>query len=362
MEGLIVAVSAELSGFPDPLIDGAGRPVDNIEGWSARRTELLGLFERHVYGHRPPDPHSAPAPTVRPADGAGRELSQQYGDCTVSVLLMLPPPTQRPPGCVLVLNLLGNRAVFEPVNGRRLLGADEALARGWAYATVCVGDVVPDDAEPAAARLAALWPAYRQGEAGTATLMAWAWTASRALELLVADGQVDPTRIAVTGHSRLGKTALLAAAFDERFALVTPAQSGCGGAAPSRQSEWAAAHSESVAAITSRFPHWFCSAYAGDPADLPIDQHELLALCAPRPILLSNGTEDLWADPPGQRDMLRAADPVYRLVAGAGLAGELGDEPGMSPGRLGSYLRPGGHSVTSEDWSHWLDYVQRWLP
>jgi dienelactone hydrolase len=362
-----VAVSAELSGFPDPLIDGDGRPVGDVEGWAARRTELLGLFERHVYGYGPPDPRSAPAPTVRPADGDARELSQHYQDpdCTVSVLLMLPSETERPPGCVLVLNLLGNRAVFEPVNGRRLLGATEALARGWAYATVCVGDVVPDDAGPAAARLAALWPTYREGESGTATLMAWAWTASRALELLVAGGQVDPNRIAVTGHSRLGKTALLAAAFDERFALALPAQSGCGGAAPSRQSEWAAAHSESVAAITSRFPHWFCPAYAAagaNPADLPVDQHELLALCAPRPVLLSNGTEDLWADPPGQRDMLRAADPVYRLVAGSGLAGELGEQPGVSSGRLGSYLRPGGHSVTSEDWSAWLDYLQRWLP
>ncbi len=360
----MVAASAELSGFPDPLIDGDGRPVGDFEGWSARRTELLGLFERHVYGYRPPDPRSTPAPTVRPADGNGRELFQRYEDCTVSVLLLLPSESERPPGCVLVLNLLGNRAVFESVNGRRLIGAEEALARGWAYATVCVGDVVPDDAEPAAARLAQLWPTYREGEAGTATLMAWAWTASRALELIVADGQVDPARIAVTGHSRLGKTALLAAAFDERFAAVIPAQSGCGGAAPSRQSEWAAAHSESVAAITSRFPHWFCGAYAAagsNVADLPVDQHELLALCAPRPVLLSNGTEDLWADPPGQRDMLRGADPVYRMMAGSGLDG-LSEQPGVSSGRLGSYLRTGGHSVTTEDWSHWLDYLQRWLP
>ena len=117
--------------------------------------------------------------------------------------------------------------------------------------------------------------------------------------------------------------------------------------------------------INTSFPHWFCGnfkAFNEEPARLPFDQHELIALCAPRPVLLSCATEDLWANPTGQFDMLRAADPVYKLVAGDGLgATQMPEVSKVLPSRLGYYIRPGKHSMTREDWAVWLDYADKWM-
>ena len=156
-------------------------------------------------------------------------------------------------------------------------------------------------------------------DAGTIAL--WAWGFHRVVDYLTTDGKdrVDPKRIAVVGHSRNGKTALLAGAFDERIALVIPLQAGCGGTAPSRTADTRA---ESVKRINTSFPHWFCDNFQlfNDQTErLPFDQHCLIALCAPRPVLLPNAEEDLWANPSGQFELLRAASPVYQLLGAEGL-------------------------------------------
>jgi hypothetical protein len=173
---------------------------------------------------------------------------------------------------------------------------------------------------------------------------------------------VDPQRIAVVGHSRNGKTALLAGAFDERIALIVPLQAGCGGTAPSRTDD---PRAESVQRINTAFPHWFCGNFKkfnDDPARLPFDQHCLIALCAPRPVFVPNAEEDLWANPSGQFELLRAATPVYRLLGSPGLPDDarpqvhkLHDSP------LGYYLRPGRHAMTRTDWEAILDYADRYL-
>src|SRR5262249_33240092 len=161
-------------------------------------------------------------------------------------------------------------------------------------------------------------------------------------------------------HSRLGKTALLAAAFDERIALAIPHQAGCGGTAPSRTKN---PKSETVKLINSSFPHWFDGAFKdfNDQVErLPFDQHCLVALVAPLPVLFTNALEDQWANPDGQFDVLKAADPVYRLLGVEGLNADSRPEVGeLLPSRLGYFIRPGKHSTTPEDWKVFLDYADK---
>jgi hypothetical protein len=189
-------------------------------------------------------------------------------------------------------------------------------------------------------------------------IAAWAWGLQRAVDYLVTDAVLDAERIAVVGHSRNGKAAMVAGAFDERIALVIPLQAGCGGTSPSRGKI-----GESVKQINDRFPHWFNAEFKKfneQPERLPFDQHCLIALCAPRPVLLSNAVEDTWANPAGQFEMLLAADPVYRLLGAGGLGAQQIPETGkLLDSTLGYYIRPGKHSMTGEDWKVFLDFADK---
>jgi len=211
------------------------------------------------------------------------------------------------------------------------------------------------EAPPAGLRCPACPERYERGEYDWSTIATWAWGFQRAVDFLLTDPAVDPARLAVFGHSRNGKTALLAGAFDERIGLVLCHQAGCGGSAPSRGKV-----GESVKQINDRFPHWFNAAFKqfnDAPERLPFDQHQLIALCAPRPVLLSNAVEDEWANPSGQFEMLVAATPVYRLLGVPGLEAAQMPEPGrLVASRLGYFIRPGKHSTTSEDWKAFLDF------
>jgi hypothetical protein len=182
----------------------------------------------------------------------------------------------------------------------------------------------------------------------------------RAVDYLIKRDDIDRKRIAVVGHSRLGKAALLAAAFDERIALVIPHQAGCGGTAPSRGKV-----GESVKQINDHFPHWFNRTFKefnDQPNRLPFDQHCLVALVAPRPVLFSNAVEDTWANPEGQFQVLQAADPVYRFLGADGLEAKAMPKPGkLVVTRLGYYIRPGKHSMTKADWMVFLDFADKHL-
>ncbi len=171
----------------------------------------------------------------------------------------------------------------------------------------------------------------------------------RAVDYLHQDPDIDTDRIAVMGHSRLGKTALLAGAFDERIDLVIPHQAGCGGTAPSRHDI-----GESVKRINEAFPHWFNDTFpefSEQVERLPFDQHCLAALVAPRPLLFTNAVEDSWADPEGQFHVLQGAEPVYQLLDAGELAADDYPPPGkLIDSRLGYFIREGKHSTTPEDW------------
>ena len=156
----------------------------------------------------------------------------------------------------------------------------------------------------------------------------------------------------------MGKTALLAAAFDDRIALAIPHQAGCGGTAPSRGKV-----GEQVKQINDRFPHWFNDNFKKFNAateKLPFDQNGLVAIVAPRPVLFSNAMEDTWANPDGQFDVLKAAAPVYRFLGANGLDAKQAPETGkLVDSTLGYYIRPGKHSMTREDWKVFLDFADK---
>jgi hypothetical protein len=218
------------------------------------------------------------------------------------------------------------------------------VERGYALAVAYCGDIAIDRYDA---------PLYKEGYRAVSL---WAWGMSRIADYLLSDSRFDPKRLAVIGHSRLGKAALLAGARDERFALVCPHQSGTGGAAPSRGNV-----GESVQRINTVFPHWFSDrfkAYNADPERLPFDQNALVALVAPRSVLLTNAVDDQWANPDGQFEVLRGADPTYRLVCGEGyLTATRPPVNSLSKGRLGYWIRPGDHRMNAEDWGAFLDYA-----
>ena len=198
--------------------------------------------------------------------------------------------------------------------------------------------------------------------ANTATIISWAWGVHRCVDYLSTVKDIDAKRIAVVGHSRLGKASLVAAAFDDRIALVIPHQAGCGGTGPSRHNDPKA---ESVKRINTSFPHWFCGNFKefnDDTTKLPFDQNSLVALCAPRPVLFTNASEDLWANPAGQLAVLKAAEPVYKLFGVEGCATEKMPElDQLVKSRLGYFIRPGKHAMTTPDWEVFLNYADVWL-
>ena len=395
--------------LPDPLVMCDGSRISTKGDWAQKRApELRALFEHYMYGRRPEKGRVLEAGAHVSDHGAldGAATLREYGvplstGGVVQLLVVTPNGKSVPVPCFLGLNFHGNHQVLahpgialpkswvrpnkdgtggqsarEEDRGREAdaWNVAQIIQRGYAFATFFQSDVVPDDArlaEPVLRKLGGV-AGDERGPADTATIMAWAWGFSRMLDLLERIPEVDGRRVAVVGPSRNGKTALLAAAFDERIAMAIPSQAGCGGTAPSRVPPELAAPrangrptAETVAVINRAFPHWFCGnfkAFGEAPEKLPFDQHELIALCAPRPVLLSCAVEDLWANPAGQFEMLKAADPVYKLVAGDGLGAATVPEAGkLLDSRLGYFIRPGRHSMNGEDWKAWLDYADKWL-
>ena len=238
--------------------------------------------------------------------------------------------------------------------------------RGYATATAYCGDVFPDHAE---GRKASALPSlgFAVGDARMVSgdepgaISTWAWQLSRILDWLVTLPEIDPTRVIVVGHSRLGKTALWAGAGDERFAMVVSNESGCGGAALERRN-----YGETVNRITTSFPHWFAptfATYAGRETELPIDQHVVLAMTAPRPLYVSSAVEDRWADPRGEFLAAVAAGPVWELFGKVGLGTDT--YPAVDTaigGSIGYHVRSGPHDITAVDWGHFADFATRVLP
>jgi hypothetical protein len=392
--------------LPNVLAGPDGVAVDTAEQWRlSARPHHLGVLERHVYGRRLP-----PVP-VRPVD-VKREDVVLAGDVPavriqavlelrphadgddsgplIDVLLYLPRGTTGSP-VFLALNFHGNQSLVSDPDVRitrswiinkadarvtdnrgseasrgtqvRRWPVARMLTRGYGMATACCGDFYPDRqegaAESAPGRLG-LTVAGRLRPDEPGAIAVWAWGLSRILDWLVTLPEVDPSRVIVVGHSRLGKAALWSGGCDERFAMVVSNDSGCGGAALSRRN-----FGEDVAAITGKHPHWFCPAfasYAGRESDLPCDQHVLLALAAPRPLYVASASEDLWADPRGEFLAAVAAGPVWSLFGLTGLGAADFPEADRSIGdRVGYHVRTGGHDLLEFDWERFADFADRHL-
>lgn len=394
--------------LPDPMVMFKGQKVETVQQWQqARRPELKALFQHYMYGVLPPTPADVKwlvgrdDPLYYGGKATKREITIQFAPPAAPAihLLLVIPTKRRGPAPVFVgLNFCGNHALVDDPSiplpevwmpdhcpgcrdgkatqaGRGMQKDDWALEqsieRGYAVATCYCGDIDPDrndftdGVHPHFGRKIGMTGSTTRGPHDWGTIAAWAWGLSRCADYLATDKDVDPRRMIVVGHSRLGKTALLAGAMDERFALVIPHQAGCGGSAPNRKTGDALQKAESVKRINTSFPHWFCDEFKrfNDQVDrLPFDQHCLIALCAPRPVLLTNAQEDQWADPDGQFRMLQGADPVYRLLGSEGLDQKSDPEPGkLVSSRLGYFIREGKHSMTAADWQVFMDYADKQL-
>ena len=374
--------------------------------WRAkRRPELLEIFTREIYGRTPAGRLAAMSFEVTAVDHATlggkatrKEVTLWFTGKTdgprMHLLIYLPNGAVTPPPVFLGLNFYGNHTVnadpgialaepltFYDVDRYRPAPVDApvtseqrgvhaskwqieaVIARGYATATAWCNDLCPDRVDGLKENVPALFATggaeEREGDAWGA-LGAWAWGLSRALDYLESDTGLDAKRVAVHGFSRLGKAATWAAAQDERFALLISNESGCGGAALSKH-----IHGETVALINANFPHWFARNfrhYDDHEAALPVDQHELLALIAPRPLYVASADDDQWSDPHGEFLGALGAEPVYRLLGENGLGVTTMPPLNTPVGEMIAYHdRTGKHDMTDYDWAQYLDFADRQL-
>jgi len=382
--------------LPDPLTFADGTKLTSPDQWPRRRAEILALFEDQMYGIIPPPPATLRLETLEDReilDGrATRKQIRMWFNAAdtgpkIDWILFIPKHAAAPVPAYIGLNYYGNQEIDpDPAiritdgwlrnNEKHLITGNRAseksrglfpnawpykqlVARGYALATACYGEVAPDDKLLYTNGVHTLFPPSTPGVGNdTTALAAWAWALMRGMDMLAREPAVDTTRVAVVGCSRLAKAALLAGAKDERFAVVIPNQTGGGGVPLAKRD-----YGENVALQNQNFPHWFCGnfrQYSDNEAAMPFDQHLLLAACAPRRLYVSS-FPGKWFDPLGEFLSMKAAEPVWAFLGRPGLPADAWPDE-MAPS-LGTHLayhrRPFEHGIAIYDWQCYLAFTDR---
>jgi hypothetical protein len=382
--------------LPDPLMFQNGTRVKDKASWPARRKEIFRLFETEVYGVSPAwdgkliseeissDMNALDGKAIR------KEIKitlQNQDRSHEMVLLLYLPKSTSPVPVFLGLSFGGNHTVTDEegigitstwVRNDERIGitankataegrgkaygrwqVKELISEGYGLATMYYGDIDPDFDDGFKNGVHSLYPG-KPGPDSWGTIAAWAWGLSRIMDYLETNPAVNSGKVIVMGHSRLGKAALWAGATDERFSAVISNNSGCGGAALSMRK-----FGETVGRINTSFPHWFCdnfNKYSENENKLPVDQHQLISLIAPRPVYVASAEEDKWADPRGEFLSCLNASPVYVLLGKEGFkASEMPAVNKPVSGIISYHIRTGVHNVTIYDWQQYIKFADTQL-
>ena len=389
--------------LPDPLIATDGTRITTAAEWrEKRRPELLEFFAREMYGRSPGRPEKMMSEVFDrdPQALGGKATRIQIAiypggkpEPRMDLLVYLPNHTTGPVPAIVGLNFWGNHTIhsdpgirlteswiddsrppyaeLEGEKNNRAKAAsrginakqwpvEEIVSRGYALATIYREDVCADRQPYFESGVQPLFPELQKGDENFGCIAAWAWSLSRALDVLEKEPAIDPKRVAAFGFSRLGKAALWAGACDERFAMVISNESGAGGAKLFQRGM-----GEDIARLNTVFPHWFARnfrKYMGKDKELPFDQHLVISLIAPRPVYVASAIKDKNADPEGEFAAAKAAEPVFRLLGGEGLPADAWPPVDTSvQGGIGYHVRAGKHDVTDFDWQQYLDFADKHL-
>lgn len=365
--------------LPPVLVTSAGKKVTTPEEWrNVRRPEILGLFSNLIYG-RIPEPaipveqkYEVVAEDPEFMDGKATRkdvkihLSNAIGEVSMHFLVFVPNNIEGPAPAFFKHSFNNTRgrdfdaSEDRPGFLRNGWPLGQMFDRGYGFCAVYQQDLLRHNEVEFLRGIHKLF--YPEGQSFPkasewGVLSACAWGAMRGMDYLETDDDIDHTRIAIMGHSKMGKATLWTAAQDERFALAISAQSGCAGAAL-----WRRKSGETLKKMVTRFPYWLCRnawKFVEQEDDLPVDQHMLLACIAPRPVYVHSGVDDTWADGRGEYLSAWYASEVYRLLGGTGLENEESPEVGKAiiKSDVGYHIREGGHSIEPWDWDRFLDFA-----
>ena len=360
--------------LPELLKTQGGQTISTVDGWEkVRRPEILKLFEDHVYGQVPKDYDDIQfriKNTDKKAMGGKATLKEveitvfrNQKSAKINLLMFTPNKVKKPVPVFLVLNHRGIKTM-DVTRGNKdgFWPAEEVIEAGYGIAGFDVVDFAPDHKENfSQGMLDQLYPEQLAMDNGMRALGAWGWGASRAIDYFETERSVDATKVITVGHSRGGKASLWCGAQDQRVAITISNESGNSGAALSRRN-----FGETVERIVTTFPYWFCPnyrQYGNNEAKLPVDQHMLIGLIAPRAVYVASAAEDLWADPKGQYLALKEAQPVYRLY---GFEPSLPEEMPVVNKQvirpaMGFHNREGKHNMTLYDWQQFIRFADNWF-
>jgi hypothetical protein len=356
--------------LPNVLKSSAGEPIDDKNNWETkRRPEVLKLFENHVYGRVPRDLDS----TKFDVNKSGNKVLKNKAhlkEVTITawkngrhvrihLTLLIPEKRKGPVPTFLLINNRDSSLINPHKDSSTdFWPAEMMIDSGYGMAAFQVVDAAPDRPEDYQTGALQLYPNQLKAGNGMKAIGAWAWAAMTVMDYFESDPDVDSKKVVLVGHSRGGKAALWAGAQDQRFAIVIANCSGNTGAAISRRK-----FGETIKAINSRFPHWFADNYKkynDNEAALPVDQHMLIALIAPRPVYTTNATEDLWADPTGSYLSILEAAKVYNLYQKKSKLSSTAPAVGkpIINSIIGYHLRQGVHDMTRFDWQQFARFAR----